>query len=159
MGSDKIEKRLPDEIIALIDREASSRGISRQEVVSLLISAVKEAALAEENKNLKHDVEYLHKQQKENLSEIQFLRDEISKFSSGLTSLAVTLGEGKRNDSQKPEVDSLSDQIRELSGEISHLKEAASGDNQTIVEKNLPLIMVSILAGLLLIYLIISKVM
>ncbi|WP_319538177.1 hypothetical protein [uncultured Methanospirillum sp.] len=159
MGSDKVEKRLPDDIIALIDQEASSKDMSRQEIISLLITAVKEANLAEENKELKRDIEYLHKQQKESVSEIQFLRDEISKFSSGLTSLAVTLGEGKANDAQKSDTDSFSSQIQELSDEITHLKEAASGENQTVVEKNLPLIIVSVLAGLLLIYLIISKVM
>jgi len=159
VGSDKVEKRLPDDIIALIDQEASSKGMTRQEIISLLITAVKEADLADENKELKRDIGYLHKQQKENVSEIQFLRDEISKFSSGLTSLAVTLGEGKANGAQKFETDSLSTQIQELSDEITQLKEAASGDTQNVVEKNLPLIIVSVLAGLLLIYLIISKVM
>jgi len=159
MGSDKVEKRLPDDILALIDQEASSKGMSRQEIISLLIAAVKEANLTEENKELKRDIEYLHKQQKENVSEIQFLRDEIGKFSSGLTSLAVTLGEGKASNAQSPATDPLSAQIQELSDEIAHLKEATSGETQTVIEKNLSLIIVSVLAGLLLVYLIISKVM
>lgn len=159
MGSDKIEKRLPDDIISLIDQEAALNGISRQDVVSRLINAVKESNLAEENKELKRENEFLHKQHKENQSDIQFLRDEISKFSSGLTSLAVTLGEGKNNDLQKSTIDSLSTQIRELSDEINQIKAINPENNQTIIEKNLPLIMVSILAGLLLIYLIIGKVM
>lgn len=159
MGSDKIEKRLPDDIISLIDQEASSNGISRQDVVSRLITAVKESNLAEENRELKRENEFLHKQQKENQSDIQFLRDEISKFSSSLTSLAVTLGEGRVNDIQKSAIEPLSNQIRDLSEEINQIKANSPGDNQTIIEKNLPLIMVSILAGLLLVYLIIGKVM
>jgi ATP-dependent Clp protease ATP-binding subunit ClpA len=159
VGSDKIEKRLPDDIISLIDQEASSSGISRQDVVSRLITAVKEANLAEENKELKRENEYLHKQQKDNQSEIQYLRDEISKFSSGLTSLAVTLGEGRVHEVQKSTVDSLSNQIRELSEDINHIKENSHDEERSVMEKNLPLIMVSILAGLLLIYLIISKIM
>ncbi|PWR73026.1 hypothetical protein [Methanospirillum lacunae] len=159
MGSDKIEKRLPDDIITLIDQEASLNGISRQDVVSRLIAAVKESNLAEENRELKRENEFLHKQQKENQSDIQFLRDEMSKLSSGLTSLTLTLGEGRVNDAQKSTIDLLSIQIQKISEEVNQLKTVNPDDNQTIIEKNLPLIMVSILAGLLLIYLIIGKVM
>jgi hypothetical protein len=159
VGTEKIEKKLPDDIIALIDQEALAKGMSRQEIVSHLITAVKGANLTEENKQLKREIDRLEKNKDEDKKEIKFLRDEISKFSSGLTSLAVTIGECKGNAEQNATVDSLSVQIQELSSEISLLKEMKRGENQTIVEKNLPLIMVSILAGLLLIYLILSKVM
>ena len=159
VGTEKIEKKLPDDIIALIDQEAVAKGISRQEIVSHLISAVKGANLTEENKQLKREIDRLEKNKDEDNKEIKFLREEISKFSSGLTSLAVTIGEWRGNAEQTATVESLSVQIHELSSEISLLKEMKPEESQTVIEKNLPLIMVSVLAGLLLIYLILSKVL
>jgi hypothetical protein len=159
VGTEKIEKKLPDDIIALIDQEALSTGKSRQEIVSHLISAVKGANLTEENKQLKWEIDQLQKHKDENYKEIKFLRDEISKFSSGLTSLAVTMGERRGTDEQIATVESLSVQIHELSSEISFLKGMKTNEGHTVIEKNLPLIMVSILAGLLLVYLILSNVM
>jgi hypothetical protein len=158
VGSEKIEKKLPEDIITLIDQEAASKNMSRQEVISHLISAVKGANISEENKRLKKEIELVHKQQEEEHKEIRFLREEISKFSSGLTSLAVTIGEGRIQDEQKLTIESLSVQIRELSTELSNIKEIP-GETHSLLEKQLPLIMVSVLAGLLLIYLILSKLM
>jgi myosin heavy subunit len=40
MGTDKIEKRLPEEILSYIDEEAVQSGITRQEAVSKLVHAV-----------------------------------------------------------------------------------------------------------------------
>jgi hypothetical protein len=158
MGTEKIEKKLPDDIVSLIDQEASSKGMTRQEVVSHLIGAVKGANLAEENKQLKKEIELVHKQQEEEHKEIRFLREEISKFSTGLTSLAIALGEGKGN-SDAAVIESLSNQVHELVSEISVLKESKPIERQTVIENNMPLIMMSILSGLLLVYLIISTVM
>jgi len=158
MTNDKIEKKLPDEIISLIDLEASSKGMSRQDVISHLVMAVKGAGQADENKRLKKEIEILEKQRDEDKKEIRFLRDEISRFSSGLTSLAVTIGESKGSADQLFTIASLSDQMKELSAEISLLKQDPHQENLTVIEKNLPLIMVSMLAALLLIYIIISKV-
>ena len=158
MSNDKIEKKLPDEIISLIDLEASSKGMSRQDVISQLVSAVKGAGQVDENKRLKKEIEILEKQREEDKKEIRFLRDEISKFSSGLTSLAVTIGESKGGADQISTIAALSDQMKEISADISLLKQDPHMENLTVIEKNLPLIMVSMLAALLLIYIIISKV-
>ncbi|HWQ65434.1 MAG TPA: hypothetical protein VN372_01045 [Methanospirillum sp.] len=158
MNCNKIEKRLPDEIIDLIDLEVSSKGMSRQEIISHLVRAVKGADQSEENKRLKREIELLQKQRDEEKKEIHFLRDEISKFSSGLTSLAVTIGENKGNFEHESVIASLSDQVEVLSQEMVLLKRDPHIESNTAIEKNLPLIMVSILAALLLIYLIISKV-
>lgn len=158
MGNEKVEKKLPDEIITLIDLEASSRGISRQEVISQLISAVKETGQVEQVKRLKKEIESLERLRDEDKKENRFLRDEISKFSSGLTSLAVTIGESRGSADQISTIAALSDQMKELSAEITFLKQDPQKENLTVIEKNLPLIMVSVLAALLLIYIIISKV-
>lgn len=158
MNSNKIEKKLPDEIIALIDYEASSKGLNRQDVISHLVSAVKGAGQVEENKRIKKDYEILEKQRDEDKKEIRFLRDEISKFSSGLTSLAITIGESKGSADQISTIAALSDQMKGLSEEISLMKQDQPKEYPTMIDKNLPLIMISVLAALLLIFLILSKV-
>lgn len=157
MNLDKIEKKLPEEIVSLIDHEASLRGATRHEVVALLISSVKGSNLTEENRQLRADIEVLEKLQDDDKKEIKFLREEIRKFSSGLTSLAVTLGERKGDKDSQIEVENLSLRIKELGEEIILLKQCSKSEESGVIEKNLPLIMVSTLAALLLIYLIVSK--
>lgn len=158
MSSDKIEKKLPDEILDLIEAEALAKGINKQDAIANLISAVKETELGDEIKKLKKERESLEKQRDEDKKEIKFLREEVSKFSLGLTTLAGTIGEVK-NSGEQSAILTLTDQINSLSTEISKLKESSSKEEMTVIEKNLPLIMVSVLAALLLIYLIASKVL
>lgn len=158
MSSDKIEKKLPDEILDLIEAEALAKGINKQDAIANLISLVKETELGDEIKKLKKERDLFEKQRDEDKKEIKFLREEVSKFSVGLTSLAGSIGDAK-NSGEQPAIISLTEQIHSLSAEISKLKESSSKEEMTVIEKNLPLIMVSVLAALLLIYLIASKVL
>lgn len=133
MNFDKIEKRLPDEIISLIDHEASTRGISKQEVISLLVSAVNGNTLDEENRRLKVEIEVLEKFRDDERKEIKFLREENSKFSDGLTSLDVPIGGKKGNGEQQTAVNVISDQIRELAQGISLLRQIPEKEETSVI--------------------------
>jgi hypothetical protein len=140
MNIDKIEKRLPDEILILINQEATSHDISRQEAISRLISSVRDSDLAEENRQLRTEIDVLKKLQDDEKKEIKFLREEISKFSSGLTTLAVTIGKGKGAEDHQMAVDSLSVKIKELGEEIAVIRPLTERNKGMVIEENLPLI-------------------
>ncbi|HOJ97552.1 MAG TPA: hypothetical protein PK024_12035, partial [Methanospirillum sp.] len=59
MGTDKIEKRLPEEILSYIDEEAVQSGITRQEAVSKLVHAVVAHQHDRETMQLRQEVKTL----------------------------------------------------------------------------------------------------
>ena len=159
MGVDKIEKRLPDEILAFIDEETVKSGITRQEAVSRLVHAV----TAERNKNetdqLRQEVKALSKVLAMKDDEISYLRSELTAVHKGLSKMADTLASGTRNE---PDIETqlipVKEQISHLSDDFSQFQVSIKEGEPRSYERHIPIIIIGILAALLVIYLIVSRI-
>jgi|GEM_PF-1281319 len=158
MGTQKIEKKLPDSILALIDEEAEKMGISRQEAISRLISSVLSLKNETEIEHLILELKNQGIQLVMKDEEISYLRTELSNMNQGLSKMAENLT--KRNCSiadVDAQVSPMRDEVTALSGEISKMRDKIETISSSSFERHIPLLIIGILAGLLVVYLIVMK--
>lgn len=157
MGIEKIGKKLPEDIISIIDAEAAVHSISRQEAVSRLIHSVSETRYESENELLKNQLKDLTRQISMKDDEITYLRGELSALNRGLTKLAENL---MNNNSHEDEIVALVSPIKaeisQYSDELKKLQEEMKNNDLCWYDKHTPLIIIGILAALLIVYLIVS---
>ncbi|MCA1916372.1 hypothetical protein [Methanospirillum hungatei] len=159
MGLDKIEKRLPEEILAYIDEEAVRSGITRQEAVSRLIRTVTAQKNDNETEHLKQEVKSLSKILAMKDDEIIYLRSELTAVHKGLSKMADSLASGNTTISDiEGLLHPIQEKVHELSGNYEALKQAYESARHVSYQQHIPLIIIGILAGLLVLYLIIVKI-
>ncbi len=158
MGTDKIEKRLPEEILSYIDEEAVQSGITRQEAVSKLVHAVVANRNDHETMQLRQEVKNLSRLLAMKEEENAYLRSELSAVHKGLSKMADTLASGYNMKEIGQQIHPVEEKITELSGAYKELKETLESALHPSYERHIPLIMIGILAGLLILYLIIMKI-
>jgi len=158
MGTEKVEKKLPDEILAIIDAESMNSGISRHEALSRLIHSVTSLKNETETEQMKLEMKALGKQIAMKDDEIAYLRNELSIMNQGLSKLAENLAAGNSN---VRNIDSMITPVKEeitlLSGELYEMKERLASGSMQSYEKHIPIMVVGFLACLLIVYLIIMK--
>ncbi|NLV27882.1 MAG: hypothetical protein GXY48_12080 [Methanomicrobiales archaeon] len=159
MGIEKLEKKLPEEIISIIDDEAAAVSISRQEAISRLMHSVTEKKYRVENELLKSQVKDLLRQISMKDDEISYLRGELTSLNKGLTRLAENL---VHNNTDLNEVQSLLSPLKQemttCFNEVKLIQERMEKNDRNTYEKYIPIIFTGIFACLLVIFLIVSKV-
>ena len=159
MGLDKIEKRLPEDILASIDEEAIRSGITRQEAVSKLIHNVTAQRNGNETEHLKQEVKSLSKILAMKDDEIMYLRPELTAVHKGLSKMADSLASGNTTITDIEHLfHPVQERVDELSGNYDNLKQACESARHVPYEQHIPLIIIGTLAGLLVLYLIIIKI-
>lgn len=158
MGTDKIEKRLPEEILSYIDKEAVHSGITRQEAVSKLVHAVVAHQNDHETMQLRQEVKNLSRMLAMKEEENAYLRFELSEVHKGLSKMADTLASGYNIKDIGQQIHPVQEKITELSGAYEELKETLESALHPSYERHIPIIMIGILTGLVIIYLIIMKI-
>ena len=78
MNNEKIEKRMPEEILVIIDEESARLGISRQEAISRLIHSVMAVKNEAESEKMKQELKSMGKYLAMKDDEISYLRSELS---------------------------------------------------------------------------------
>ncbi len=159
MGIDKIEKRLPEEILAFIDEETVKSGVTRQEAVSKLVHAVTAERNGNEIDHLRQEIKALSKLLAMKDDEISYLRSELTSVHKGLSKMADTLASGTRNE---PDIDTrlipVREQISHLSEEFSEFQVTMKTGEPSSYERHIPIIIIGVLAALLVVYLIVSRI-
>lgn len=158
MGIEKIEKKLPDSILALIGEESEKIGISRQEAISRLISSVLSLKNETEIERLISELKNQGIQLAMKDEEISYLRTELSAMNQGLSKMAENFA--KRNSLMADidaQVSPMRDEVTALSGEMSKMKDEIKAASSSSLERHIPLLIIGILAGLLVVYLIVMK--
>jgi hypothetical protein len=159
MGTEKIEKKLPDEIVSFIDEEAATRSITRQEAISRLIQSVIGMKNEIEIERLKTEIKDYIRQIAMKDDEISYLRGELSAMNRGLSKLAENI---VKTNSDKIEIQSMITPVREemtiFFNENKKILERLDKSSRFGYEEHFPLIIIGILSGLLIVYLIIMKI-
>lgn len=158
MGLDKVEKRLPEDILASIDEEAVRSGITRQEAVSRLIHTVTAQRNENETEHLRQEVKALSKLLAMKDDEIMYLRSELTAVHKGLSKMADSLASGNTTITDFEHLlHPVQERVDELSVNYDMLKRAYESARHAPYEQHIPLIIIGTLAGLLVLYLIIMK--
>ncbi|PWR74599.1 hypothetical protein ACKUB1_01145 [Methanospirillum stamsii] len=157
MRFEKLNKKLPEDILSVIDEEAAAGSITRQEAVSKLVRSVISIKHESENEQLKYQIKELNRQIAIKDDEVTYLRNELHALNAGLSKLAenIVVNNAEKNDFEtlltpiKQDVSSYSDEIKNIREKIENCRHSP-------FENHIPLIIIGIIASLLIIYLIIS---
>lgn len=159
MGIDKIEKKLPEEILAYIDEEAAQSGITRQEAVSRLVHTVLAQRNENENDQLRQEIKALSKLIAMKDEEISYMRSELSAVHKGLSKMADTLASGNRTENDlQIQIIPIKEQVSHLSEEFSNLQGSIQAAHHSSYDRHIPIIIIGILAALLVVYLIVVRI-
>ena len=157
MGFEKVEKKLPAEILAIIDEESAKLGISRQEAISRLIHSVISLKNETETEKLRLELKSMSKYLAMKDEEISYLRTELSSMNQGLSKLAENLANKNTSSFEMHALFTpLHNEIGKLSGELDEVKEKIETPAPAPYEKHIPLIIIGILSCLVIIYLIMT---
>jgi len=157
--SDKIEKRLPADIIALIDEEAGILNISRQAAIRNLISVINSRRNEVDLERLKAENIVLNKYLNLKNDEISYLRDELSSLNRGLSKLADNLLRRKDEEGEiRGRIDVILQETRILSNEQLILKGELNKRDNLLTPFNFLFFLSGLCVGMLVIYFILYKV-
>jgi len=163
MGLEKIEKKLAEDIVSLIDLEAAKQAVSRQEIISRLARVVITDRNETDIELLKTELKTIRQHLALKEDEVSYLRGELSTIHRGLSKLAENLV------SRNPEIHdwesrllSLEDKITDLSGFVTGIRqqiedEVSEKKSSALVERQILLIIIGILTGLLGLFLILTR--
>lgn len=159
MSYEKIEKKLPEEILAYIDEESMVLGITRQEAIGRLIQSVHVMKSETETERLRIDLKAQNRELTIKDEEISFLRTELHALHTGLSKLAENLT-ARNNHSEEHEIQIsiMRENVTTISDAIKNIQVKIDKTPDRPFEQHIPLIIIGILAGLLVLYLIISKI-
>jgi hypothetical protein len=159
MVSDKVYKRLPADILTLIDEEAQAQNISRQNAISNLISIVSARRDDKEKEKLQTENMILNKYLKLKDDEITFLREEIKALNRGLTKLAETLAKRRDDESEiRDHLDSVMQETKMLAHDQKIIKNEMEKRSYLFSHVSILFFFAGLVIGMLIIYFIISKV-
>lgn len=157
--SDKVEKKLPAEILSLIDEEAVNLNITRQDAIRNLISIINMKRCDAELNNLRMENGILNKYIRLKDDEILFLRKELSLLNGGLSKLAENLM--KRGDDMsetRNRVDKLTQETKDLAQEQTIIKADLEKRFSFPFNTSLLYFAIGLCVGMLLIYLLFLKI-
>ena len=158
METQKIEKKLPEEILAVIDEVTINQSITRQEAISRLVTTVINRRNESENERLKIEIKELNRLIALKDDEIGYLRGELTALNRGLSKLAENL---IKSNNDKSEVQSMIHPVREelasVSQEIIKIQENMGRKSGKTIEEYIPFTAIAILVALVVILLIVVK--
>ena len=159
MSYEKIEKKLPEEILAYIDEESMVLGITRQEAIGRLIQSVHVMKSETETERLRMDLKAQNRELTIKDEEISFLRTELHALHAGLSKLAENLtAPNNHSEEHEIQISIMRENITTISNAIKNIQIKIDKTPDRSFEQHIPLIIIGILAGLLVLYLIISKI-
>lgn len=158
MAAEKVTKKLPEEILALIDEEAFSQGITRDEAIRRLISVRVVTNQEQDIEQLRSEIKNLQKIINLKEEEVAYLRGELGHHTRGLSKLADTAFKTRTDEAETAAlIKSLQASLHDLKADNMAIKSQFDTLSGTSLDKHLPLIIIGILSSLLVIYLILGK--
>lgn len=158
MAAEKVTKKLPEEILALIDEEAFSQGITRDEAIRRLISVRVVTNQEQDIEQLRSEIKNLQKIINLKEEEVAYLRGELGHHTRGLSKLADTAFKTRTDEAETAAlINSLQASLHDLKADNLAIKSQFDTLSGTSLDKHLPLIIIGILSSLLVLYLILGK--
>jgi hypothetical protein len=156
--SDKIEKKLPADIITLIDEEAGILNISRQDAIRNLISVLTSRRNKVDLEKLQAENVVLNKYLNLKNDEILYLRDELSSLNRNLSKLAENLLRKKEEETEfRTRIDAIMQETRTLSNEQQVMKGELQKKDNLLTPFNVLFFLAGLSIGMLLIYFFYTK--
>lgn len=158
MSTDKIEKKLPDEILSLIDEEAFLLGISRQEAISRLLTILISSNHEREIKQLQAEMKHMQKIINLKEDEVAYLREELGYHTRGLSKLADSILKTRYDEAETAAVlNSLKESVHTIQSDNSALHCQIESLKKGPYEQQLPIIIIGIIIALLGVFLVLGK--
>jgi len=158
MAAEKVLKKLPEEILTLIDEEAFSQGITREQAIKRLISVLVVTNQEHEIEQLRSELKNLQKIINLKEEEVGYLRGELGHHTRGLSKLADTAFKTRADEAETTGLlNSLQASLHDLQADNVALKTRVDALTSVSLDKHLPLIIVGVLSALLVLYLILGK--
>ena len=157
MAAEKVLKKLPEEILTLIDGEAFSQGITREEAIRRLISVLVVTNQEQEIEQLRSEIKNLQKIINLKEEEVAYLRGELGHHTRGLSKLADTAFKTRTDEATVALLHSLEASLHDLKVDNISLQTQFDALTGASIDKHLPMIIIGILSALLVLYLILGK--